>query len=186
MSPSDANRAYLSLGSNIRPEFHLPACIGELAKYGRVIAVSRVWQSAPVGDVHQADFLNAAALLETRLTAAELCRDAIPEIETRLDRVRDPHNVNAARTIDIDLSLFNRDVITIDHRTIPDPEMLTRAFVAIPLGELDPDYVHPSDGRTLREIAEAMKEESTITLQWRDDVVLTCAWRESPPQNQPE
>lgn len=170
MSPTEGNRAYLSLGSNIRPEHYLPACVDELAHYGRVLKVSRVWQSAPVGDVNQADFLNAAVLLETRLSAEELCRDAIPAVERSLDRVRDPHNRNAARTIDVDLSLFNRETLTIDHRRIPDPDLLARPFVAVPLAELDPGYAHPADGRTLREIAASLCAAEMLV---REDVVLS-------------
>lgn len=161
--PTDSvNLAYLSLGSNIEPESNLTAAVRELARFGRIVAVSDVWQSAPVGDVNQADFLNAAVLLETELSAEQLCREAIADVEHALHRVRDPQNVNAARTIDVDLSLFNSEVITIDHRRIPDPDLLTRPFVAIPLAELDSEYRHPVDDRTLREIAQSLDATGLI------------------------
>jgi 2-amino-4-hydroxy-6-hydroxymethyldihydropteridine diphosphokinase len=79
-----SNRAYLALGSNVCPEENLPAAVTALAEYGRVVAVSRVWESAPVGFAEQPNFLNAALLLETLLTAKELCLQAIPGVEQLL------------------------------------------------------------------------------------------------------
>ena len=165
------NRAYLGLGSNIDPEANLSAAVAALADYGTVAAVSKVWETEPVGFAKQANFLNAAVLLETELSAEALCLDAIAEIEQRLRRVRDPKNVNAARTIDIDISLFNGDVFTIGHRRIPDPDILTRVFLAIPLAELDGQYVHPEEDRTLAEIAGEFDIESA-GMRPRADVVL--------------
>ena len=159
MSEARGNRAYLSLGSNIDPEHYMPAAVRELARLGHVTAVSRVWESAPfgvgveAGAKRAANFLNGAVLLETELSAEALCQDAVLRIETRLGRVRDPQDKNAPRTIDIDLSLFNRERLTIGHRTIPDPDIASCAFVAVPLAELDGAYVLPNNGRTLAEIA---------------------------------
>ena len=106
------NRAYLSLGSNIEPETHLPSAVRKLAAYGRVAAVSRVWETAPVGFSDQPNYLNAAVLLETTLSAREICLEAIPQIERDLHRIRNPENKNAPRTIDVDLVLFNREILT--------------------------------------------------------------------------
>jgi len=175
MSERRRHRAYLSLGSNIEPESNLPAAVRELARFGRVTAVSRVWESAPFGgDPTTAspanNFLNAAALLETELPADAVCFDAIPAVERSLGRVRDPRDKNAPRTIDVDLSLFDFDVLTVRHKRIPDPEILLRAFVAIPLAELAPLYRHPVDGRTLAEIAGELSGAQILAV--RDDVRL--------------
>lgn len=164
------NRAYLSLGSNIEAERHLPAAVAQLARFGRVKATSTVWQSAPVGFIHQPPFLNAAVLLETPLSAQVLRKQAIAQIEENLGRVR-TENKNAPRTIDIDIMLFNDDVLSIGHRRIPDPEVLERPFVAIPLAEIAPDYVHPETGKTLKQIAACL-DASAAGMQRRDDVVL--------------
>ena len=97
MSNVRLNRAYLLLGSNIDPLRYLPAAIRELCAFGRVGAVSRVWESAPFGTPGNessagpaATFLNDAVLLETELSAGVICADAVPRIEERLGRVRDP------------------------------------------------------------------------------------------------
>ncbi len=146
------NRAYLSLGSNIAPERNLQAAVRRLADFGRILAVSTVWESRPVGFADQPDYLNAALLLETPLSAQELRERAITAVEAELGRVR-TENRNAPRTIDIDIMLFNRDVLRVGSRRIPDPEVLERPFVAIPLAEIAPDYVHPETGETLAAIA---------------------------------
>jgi len=167
-------RAYLSLGSNIDPEVHLPAAVRELSHYGRVVRTSRVWQTPPVGFAGQSDYLNAAVLLETPLSPADLRDNAIDAIERRLGRVRDPQNVNAPRTIDIDIVLYNRDVIVVGNRRIPHPDLLTRAFVAIPVAELDPEARHPETGQTLAEIAAALRA-GVPEMHPRPDVQLPCS-----------
>jgi 2-amino-4-hydroxy-6-hydroxymethyldihydropteridine diphosphokinase len=146
------NLAYLSLGSNIEPEHNLPEAVAQLARFGRVKAASSVWQTAAIGFVDQPDFLNAAVLLETKLSAVTLRQQAITEIENCLGRLR-TENKYGPRTIDIDIMLFNHDVLTIGHRRIPDPELLERCFVAIPMAEIASDYVHPEEKVTLRDIA---------------------------------
>lgn len=168
MAEQRLNRAYLALGSNIDPERNLPAAVKKLSCYGTIVAVSNVWESAPVGFAEQPNFLNAAVLLETTLSAHKLRNDAIATIEHELGRVRDPGNVNAPRTIDIDIALFNRDVLQVGRRHVPDPQILERDFLAKPLAELDPDYVHPEDGRTLADIARQITNAGPPMLIRRD------------------
>jgi 2-amino-4-hydroxy-6-hydroxymethyldihydropteridine diphosphokinase len=157
------NRAFLSLGSNIEPERHLPWAVRELGRFGRVVKVSRVWETEPVGcPGRQPNYLNAAVLLETSLSAGELKLEAITEIERLLHRVRDPANRCAARTIDIDVALFNDEVLSIEHRHVPDPDILDRAFLAVSLADLDPDYRHPETGRTLAEIAADLPPDAIM------------------------
>jgi len=164
------NLAFLSLGANIDPEKNLPAAVRELSRHGRVAAVSRVWQSPAAGRSGQPDFLNAALLLETSLSAPELKEKVIAAIETRLGRVRSGDKF-APRPIDIDIMLFNCDILRLGSRAIPDPEVLERPFVAIPLAEIAPHYRHPETGETLAAIA-ARFDPSACGMSRRDDVVL--------------
>jgi 2-amino-4-hydroxy-6-hydroxymethyldihydropteridine diphosphokinase len=164
------NLAYLSLGSNIEPEQNLPEAVDQLGRFGRIRATSSVWQTAAVGFTEQPDFLNAAVLLETALSARTLRQRAISLIEDSLGRIR-TENKNGPRPIDIDIMLFNKDVLTIDTRRIPDPELLERSFVAIPMAEIAPDYVHPVVKETLAQIALQF-DPATAAITRRDDVEL--------------
>lgn len=167
------NDAYLSLGSNIEPEFHLPQAVAELKQFGQIKAVSSVWQSSAIGTSGQPDFLNAALLLETSLSAGDLRQKAIAQIENSLGRVR-TEDKNAPRTIDIDIILFNHEIFILGHRQIPDPELLQRSFVAIPMAEVAPDYVHPQVNVTLKEIASRF-ELHKETIFRREDVELVIS-----------
>ena len=84
--------------------------------------------------------------------------------------MRDPRDKNAPRTIDVDLSLFNDEVLTVGHHLIPDPAIVTRAFVARPLAEVAPDYRHPVAERTLAEIADELAVRQELWL--REDIAL--------------
>ena len=80
-------------------------------------------------------------------------------------------NKNAPRTIDIDIVLFNHDILRVGQRPIPDPEVLKRSFVAIPLAEIAPDYVHPETGQTLQAIAKQF-DSKEVGMRRREDIVL--------------
>jgi 2-amino-4-hydroxy-6-hydroxymethyldihydropteridine diphosphokinase len=164
------HQALLSLGSNIEPELNLPAAVRELARYGRVVRCSTVWESTAEGAPGSPDFLNAALWLETPLSVAELKEGAIAAIEARLGRRRTVDR-NAPRTIDIDVMLFDRERLDLGRRRIPDPEVRERPFVAIPLAEIAPDYRHPETGESLAEIA-ARFDPAACGMKRRDDLRL--------------
>lgn len=164
------NRAFITLGSNIDPERNLVAAVVRLRQLTRVLKVSSVWESDPVGFLDQPPFCNGAVLIETDLDARRLKDQVLRPIEDDLGRIRDPRNKNAPRTIDLDLALFNREVFVIDGSPIPDVEIAARPFLALPLAELDPDYLHPTEHRTLKQIAAAVREAGA--LRPRPDIVL--------------
>ena len=151
-----SNRYYLSLGGNIEPERNLPAAVRLLGCFGKVLAISRVYESPPVGAKQkQPNYLNAAVLVESELGPHDFQRSAIGEIERALGRVRTEDKF-AARTIDIDILLVNRDILQIEHRKIPNPEICTRTFVAVPLAEIAGDLSHPETGESIAEIARKL------------------------------
>ena len=120
---------------------------------------------------NQPNYLNAAVLLLTEASAHELCCDLLPQIEQELGRVRDPDNRYAARTIDLDLALYDDDILTIGHRRIPDPEIEDRPFLAVPLSEVDGEFKHPLTQLTLQQIATRHWERNGLLL--RNDVQLS-------------
>lgn len=180
---SEFNRFFLSLGSNIQPEINLPRAVSELAAYGQILAVSSVWESAPVGLEDQPNFLNAALLLGAEMSAESFQETAIPAVEAALGRVRSGHKFGP-RTIDIDIMLVNEETLSLGHRSIPSPEILERAFVAIPLAEIEPDYRHPLTGQRLDEIVAGFGTEIK-RLKRRKDVVLVFNPQQGLRKNAP-
>lgn len=148
------NRVLVSLGSNINPEHNLKAAVQRLASRFRLRAVSPVYETTPVGKTDQPDFMNAAALVETDLDAAEL-KQALQAIEQELGRVR-TDDKNAPRTIDLDISLFNDQALEVGSRRIPDPDILRHPHIARPLADLAPQLRHPETGQTLQAIAQGL------------------------------
>jgi 2-amino-4-hydroxy-6-hydroxymethyldihydropteridine diphosphokinase len=140
-------RAYLGLGSNLGDRLdHLQRAIDALAARDGVdvIAVSRVYETAPVGGPEQHDFLNAVLAIETTLDPFALlaAAQAAEQGEQRVRTVR-----WGPRTLDVDvLSYGDERVVTADLE-IPHPRMHERAFVLAPLHDVAPELVdEPADG----------------------------------------
>ena len=146
---------YLSLGSNIEPMENLARAVWLLRQKTTVLGVSSVYQTAPQGFAQQADFLNMALKCHTLREPLAFKTKVIDPIERQLERVRDPQNKNAPRTIDIDIALWNEEAREYGEKPwrIPDPDITRFAHVALPLAELAPDYKLPGDERDLHGIA---------------------------------
>jgi len=155
------NRVFVSMGSNMDSEHNMREAARRLALRAHLLAVSPVYQTTPVGNLDQPDFLNAAVLLETDLSPRELKARILQVIEQELGRVRSPDK-NASRTIDLDIALFGDQVLDVGSRHIPDPDILRYAHVAVPLADLAPDSRHPETGQTLQDIACALAGQALL------------------------
>ncbi len=154
----ERNIAFLSLGSNIKPQENVAAALNLLRRYTTVLDTSPIYRSPPQGFSEQASFLNMAVKIHTLRRPSQFKTAVIDRIEAELKRVRDPQNKNAPRTIDLDISLWNDEVLEYGNKPwqIPAGDITRFAHVAIPLADLAPDYVHPSEGKSLCEIAAAL------------------------------
>ena len=134
-----SRRAFLGLGSNL----------GDRVRYVReavealpdVVAVSRLYETAPVGGPSQGPFLNVVVQLETKLDARGLlglCR----EREAAAQRVREEHW--GPRTLDVDVLWIDGVAVNEPDLVVPHPRMFERAFVLLPLRDLAPELV-PAD-----------------------------------------
>jgi 2-amino-4-hydroxy-6-hydroxymethyldihydropteridine diphosphokinase len=146
--------ACVAVGSNIEPERSIAGALVLLRAKVDLRALSTFYRTAPLGSPGAPPFINGAARIETDLSARELKLGVLRGIEEALGRVRGSDR-NAPRTIDLDLIWFGGQVIAEPDLVIPDPEILTRAFIALPLAELMPGLVLPG-GVPLEEIAEAL------------------------------
>ena len=114
-----------------------------------VIGVSSLYDTDPVGDVEQPPYLNAVAWIETTLEPRELLWQLLL-IEQRMGRVRSQRW--GPRPIDLDLLFYEDRIVAEPDLTVPHPESHKRAFVLLPLAELDPDFVHPASGESVRKM----------------------------------
>ena len=160
--------AFITLGSNIEAETNLPLAVDRLSELGSCIAISTVYQNPAIADGPQPDYLNAAVLIETTLDPL-MIREKLREIEADLGRIR-TEDKYAPRTIDLDLCLLGDRVVDHELLTLPDPDLLKRAYLAVTLAELQPDFLHPTTGESLEEIA--IKIRKGAALKPRSDVVL--------------
>ena len=151
-------RAYVGLGANVgnRRE-NLDRAVELLAAEPgvRVLALSSVRETAPVGYVDQPRFLNAACALDTGLGPRELL-ERLLAIERALGRERTEPRFGP-RTIDLDLLLYGNETLDEPGLTVPHPRLAERLFVLEPLLELAPDLVLP-DGRAIRDLVATQLE----------------------------
>jgi len=141
--------AWIGLGSNTGDrDALLRAALDQIAAMPstELASVSSFYETEPVGPVEQPWFLNAAARIETELTPGQVLWN-LQRIERGLGRVR--REKWGPRTIDLDLLLADDLVIDEPGLELPHPELLNRAFVLVPLVEVDPKLTHPVTGETL-------------------------------------
>lgn len=145
--------AYIALGSNLGDRAgYLAAALTRLNQEPgiKVVAVSRNWETTPVGGpAGQGAYLNAAAVLETTLAPQALLK-VLLQVEAEQERVRTERF--GPRTLDLDILLFGEQVIRDVNLTIPHPRLHERNFMLGPLAEIAPQAVHPLFHRTITQL----------------------------------
>jgi 2-amino-4-hydroxy-6-hydroxymethyldihydropteridine diphosphokinase len=161
------HEVYLAIGSNIDPHTHIPQAlelVGETPGL-HVARVSTFYCTPPLGRPDQQPYRNGAVRLQYDQDPHRLKFQILRPIEARLGRKRTP-DAYAPRPIDLDILLFDTIVQHTDGLTLPDPDIRTRAFVAVPLAELAPDLVLPDTGERLRNlpiIQEKLTTDAPLT-----------------------
>ncbi|MCI2256878.1 2-amino-4-hydroxy-6-hydroxymethyldihydropteridine diphosphokinase [Domibacillus sp. PGB-M46] len=160
------HKAYLSLGTNMgNREEQLREAVRQLQeqKNLQLLAVSSVYETDPVGFTDQPSFFNIVVKLKTSMTPYELLA-ACQEIENKLGRERIVRW--GPRTIDLDILLYNHDNIESDSLIIPHPRMIERAFVLIPLAEIDTAIMLPGTSLPLEQYVESVQGREGVKL-WK-------------------
>ncbi|MFI2831357.1 2-amino-4-hydroxy-6-hydroxymethyldihydropteridine diphosphokinase [Klebsiella aerogenes] len=150
---------YIAIGSNLAsPLEQVNAAIRALADIpdSRVVSVSSLYRTPPLGPQDQPDYLNAAVALETSL-APEALLDHTQRIELQQGRVRKAERWGP-RTLDLDIMLFGDAIINSERLTVPHYDMKNRGFMLWPLFEISPQ-LHFPDGLALRTALENLGAE---------------------------
>jgi 2-amino-4-hydroxy-6-hydroxymethyldihydropteridine diphosphokinase len=155
--------AYIALGSNLDDRLgHLRAAAQALADHPniQVSGQSRIYETVPVGGpAGQGLFLNAVLRLETSLRPRELL-NLLLVIEQRQGRVRDIHD--GPRTLDLDLLLYDAQIIQEPGLIVPHPRLAERAFVLAPLAELAPDLKAPGRKDSVKELLQLVDRSGVL------------------------
>ena len=146
----------IGIGSNLaspqgsQPADVVRAAIARLETVGlRPVAVSRLFETAPVPVSGQPWYVNAVAAVETALSPHDALI-ACMDLETQFGRLRSVPN--AARILDLDILAWDERVIRDPDLTVPHPRLAERAFVLHPLADIAPDWRHPESGRSVAEM----------------------------------
>ena len=122
-------------------------------------AVSSWYRTKPIGPP-QPDYLNGCAILNVRQTPEELLA-LLQAIELQFGRVR--NEKWGARTLDLDIILYDDLIINTSNLTIPHPRMHERAFVLVPLAQIAADWQEPRTGKAIAQLAEKI-DTSGVTI----------------------
>jgi len=148
--------AYIGLGSNLKgPKKQIEKALKALSESKEItlLSVSSFYQSKPLRDMPGPNYLNVVCKIETDLSALDLL-NFCQEIEDNQHRVREVKW--ASRTIDLDILLYDDQVMSTKRLTIPHSEMINRAFVLLPLFEIEPGLKLPLLG-TLKGLLERIE-----------------------------
>lgn len=151
--------AYIGIGSNVgdklnncRKAIDLINTIDGCTVTDR----SRFYRTEPVGVISQDWYVNGAIRIETALSPYQLLRSLL-SIESDMGRIR--RRKWEPRVIDLDILLYENEVIEEEALTIPHPLMHARRFVLTPMVQLNPGLVHPVFGRTLSALMNDLSAE---------------------------
>lgn len=151
--------AYLGLGSNVGErleQLESAIKIFDNVEGVQVSQISSVYETEPVGYVDQPNFLNLCVEVKTELTPQQLLQQCF-YTEQQLHRVRDIRW--GPRTLDVDILLYEDEIIEEENLIVPHPRMRERAFVLTPLSDIAADVVEP---RTQLSISELVIPDDTV------------------------
>lgn len=155
-----SERIFLSLGSNLgNREENLKKAREKIQKIAKIVTLSSIYETEPVGYKEQSNFYNQVIEVQTTL-APEILLDKCLEIETIMGRVRKIKK--GSRNIDIDILLYGNRIIKTENLILPHPQMSERAFVLVPFVEIAAEMVHPESKETIASFeGKLSKQEKT-------------------------
>lgn len=160
----ETRRGALAIGSNLGDRAAtMSSAVADLAGTAglTVVAVSSVYETAPVGGPDQGPYLNAVVAVDSDLAASDLLA-AAHAVEAVHGRVRLERW--GARTLDVDVLALGDEVTSGPGLVLPHPRLAERAFVLVPWAEVDPEFTVPGLGRVL-ELLEALPPDAVADVR---------------------
>jgi len=171
-------KAFLSVGSNIDPAENVRKALELLGSRADITGVSTVYLTPAEDRPEQPSYYNCVIEVETEMPPVEFKLSVLRAIEKTLGRERTGDKF-AARPIDLDLILYNDMVMENETVTLPDPQILRKAFIAIPLHELSPGLRLPGSGVSIAEIAASLSDRGMKPLkQYTENLRKEIRYRE--------
>ena len=153
---------FISLGSNIDPERNITEALKLISKHIKILQVSTVYLTEPIGRLVQPKFYNCVIMTETDIGPRELKFVVLRGIEERLGRKR--NDSYGPRTIDIDILIYGDLCVDAKDLIIPDRDILDRPFLALGLRELREDLILPDSKKSIQEIANRFNNNKMTPL----------------------
>jgi len=159
------HRVHIGIGSNLGDR--RANTIEAIEKVGqlpgtRVVRASSLYESEPLGDA-KTWFVNSVIEIDSDLAPDALLKK-LQAIEQAMGRKRVKGKRWGSRIIDLDILLFDQDVINKRNLKIPHPELHKRRFVLLPLAELAPQVVHPQLGQSISTLLATVKDAKRVVL----------------------
>ena len=155
------SRVFIGVGSNLgnRRAYYQKALdlMADLPQTA-IVRCSSLYETEPIGEAKNW-YLNGVVELETALSPQQLL-SCLQKIESALGRRRTKKW--ASRTIDLDIVLFDKQIVNEERLKIPHPEMHRRRFVLLPLSELAPQVTHPLLGSTVTDLLAGLVDDKQV------------------------
>jgi 2-amino-4-hydroxy-6-hydroxymethyldihydropteridine diphosphokinase len=158
----DPETVYLIFGSNVADRSgYIKEAIDKVKdRIGEPFIFSSLYETEPWGFRHETPFLNQAVGLYTHASPKKLLEELMT-IEKESGRIRKGVEYSA-RSLDIDILFYGRDVIGCDNLVIPHPRICERRFVLIPLDEIAPDFIHPVKNKSIHDLLKECEDRSWV------------------------
>jgi len=151
---------YIGIGSNLGNRIAIcEKVIKEVEIFAVLKSVSSIYETEPVGNVDQSDFINCVIAIDTDLAPNDLLVN-LQKIENKFGRTRD--EIGGPRTIDLDIIFYEDQVISDDKLTIPHPRAHKRRFVLEPLNDIAPDLIHPVLKISVSELLSGLGDKKRV------------------------
>lgn len=166
-------QALIAFSSNYEAESHLIKGLKALKEKVEILDISPVYENSAIAEQTTENSVNGIVLITTNLSAIELQKEILEPIENNLGRIRGKAG-QIKCSIDLNLLLYEQEIISTPELKIPAADILCRAFVAVPLGIIAPNWIHPETKETMAEIGNKFAQEQVKILP-RIDINIIIA-----------